>query len=151
HVIEPRASFRDVSGVTDFEKLIRFDQTELVANTTEVEISIANRLYAKRDGQVTEVLSWEIWQRRYFNPDFGGAVVPGQRNVVLSATEMPPYPFLDQPRTYSPAVSVLRASPIPGIGIEWRADYAPKRGRIVDSSISADARRGNLFVSLGEL
>jgi LPS-assembly protein len=151
HVIEPRASFRNVSGVTDFEKLIRFDQTELVSNTTEVEISIANRLYAKRDGQVSEVLSWELSQRRYFNPDFGGAVVAGQRNVVLSAIEMTPYAFLDQPREYSPVVSVLRARPIPGIGIEWRADYDPKLGRIVDSSISADGRRGNLFLSVGHL
>ena len=60
HVIEPRASFRNVSGVTDFDKLIRFDETELLTNTAEVEISLTNRLYAKRNGQVSEVLSWEL-------------------------------------------------------------------------------------------
>ncbi|MGH9719127.1 MAG: LPS-assembly protein LptD, partial [Bryobacteraceae bacterium] len=33
HVIEPRASFRHVSGVADFDRFIRFDETELLANT----------------------------------------------------------------------------------------------------------------------
>src|SRR6266566_2601390 len=107
--IEPRASFRNVSGVTDFEKLIRFDETELLSNTSEVEISLVNRLYAKRNGEVSEVLSWELWQRRYFDPTFGGAIVPGLRNVVLSSIELTPYAFLDGPRRYSPVVSVFRA------------------------------------------
>ncbi len=151
HVIEPRASFRSVAGVMDFDKIIRFDETELLSNTTEVEISLTNRLYAKRNGQVSEVLSWEVWQRRYFDPNFGGAVVPGQRNVVLSAIELTPYTFLDQPRNYSPVVSVLRVTPAPGIGIEWRADYDPLRSQIVNSSLSADARRGAFFLSAGHL
>jgi len=69
HVIEPRASFKYVSGVTDFERLIRFDETDLVANTKEVELSIANRFYIKRkDGETFEAFSWTVAQRRYFDP-----------------------------------------------------------------------------------
>jgi LPS-assembly protein len=143
HVIEPRASFRKVSGVLDFDKIIRFDETELLSNTTEVEISLTNRLYAKRNGEVLEALSWEIWQRRYFDPTFGGAVTPGQRNIVLSAAEVTPYAFLDQPRAYSPVVSVLRVSPRSGVAVEWRTDYDPLRGQIVNSGFSADARYGD--------
>ena len=149
HVIEPRASFRNVSGVMDFDKVVRFDETELLSNTTEVEISLINRLYAKRNGEVSEVLSWELWQRRYFDPTFGGAVVPGQRNVVLSTVQLTPYAFLDQARNYSPVISVLRANPINGVGIEWRSDYDPLRGQIVNSSFSADGRYGDYFLSVG--
>jgi LPS-assembly protein len=149
HVIEPRASFRTVGGVMDFDQIIRFDETELLSNTTEVEISLTNRLYTKRKGQVWEALSWELWQRRYFDPDFGGAVSAAGRNVLLSSIDLTPYAFLDRPRRYSPVVSVLRAAPIPGIGIEWRSDYDPLRGRIVNNTLSADARRGNFFLSGG--
>ena len=149
HVIEPRASFRYVAGVMDFDKVIRFDETELLSNTNEVEFSLTNRLYAKRNGEVSEVLSWELWQRRYFDPTFGGAVTPGQRNVVLSTVELTGYSFLDQPRAYSPVISVLRATPIAGVGVEWRADYDPLRAQIVNSSFSADVRHGDYFLSAG--
>jgi len=149
HVIEPRASFRHASGIADFDRIVRFDETELVSNTTELEISLTNRLYAKRSGQVEEVLSWGLWQRRYFDPDFGGAVVEGRRNVVLSSIELTPYAFLDRPRRYSPVVSVLRLNPKPGFGVEWRSDYDPLRGKIVNSGLTADARFSKYFVSVG--
>ncbi|MGH9661005.1 MAG: LPS-assembly protein LptD [Bryobacteraceae bacterium] len=149
HVIEPRASFRHVAGVADFDRFIRFDETELLTNTTEAEVSLTNRIFAKRKGVVSEVLSWQVWQRRYFDPDFGGAVVAGRRNVVVSSVELTPYTFLDRARHYSPIISVLRMIPRPGIGIDWRTDYDPLRTRIVNSSISADGRVGHYFVSLG--
>ncbi|HTM47318.1 MAG TPA: LPS assembly protein LptD [Bryobacteraceae bacterium] len=149
HVIEPRASFRNVSGVMDFDKIVRFDETELVSNTTEAEISLTNRLYAKSRGEVREIMSWTVWQRRYFDPTFGGAVIPGQRNVFDSTIQLTPYAFLDQARNYSPLVSVLRTSPLNGMGIEWRADYDPLRGQMVNSSFSADVRHGDYFLSAG--
>lgn len=151
HVIEPRLSFRHVSGIgSAFDDYIPLDETELYSNTTEAEASLTNRLYAKRGDRVEEVLSWELWMRRYFDPDFGGAVSPGRRNAVTSALDLTPYTFLDRPRNYSPIVSVLRMSPIPGFGIEWRADYDTMRSkRITNSTISADARRGVYFISVG--
>lgn len=147
HVIEPRASFRYVSGVGDFDRIIRFDAADLVSDAKYAEIGVANRLYASRGGVVSEVLSWTLAQRRYFDPDFGGAVVPGRRNVVLGAVDLTPYAFLDGPRSQSPIVSVFRASPRPGVGVEWRADY--DRGEIVNSALIADWRLSNFFVSAG--
>ena len=150
HVIEPRVSYRDVRGVQDFDRLVRFDETELLTNTREIEFTVINRLFARmKDGQVNEVLSWQVWQRRYFDPTFGGAAVDGRRNVVLSATEMTGYAFLDGPRRYSPVVSAFRLSPAPGVGIEWRADYDPLRHGFVNSGLTGDARFSNYFVSLG--
>src|SRR6185503_19386612 len=49
HVIEPRATYRYVTGIgTDFNKFIRFDESDLLSNTNEVELSLTNRVYAKR-------------------------------------------------------------------------------------------------------
>jgi LPS-assembly protein len=151
HVIEPRASFRYVAGVDDFRSIIRFDETELLSNTKELEVSIANRFYTKRaGGEVEETLSWTVAQHRYFDPTFGGALVEGQRNVFLSSARLTPYTFLDTARRYSPIVSIVRGSPRPGLGFEWRADYDPARGHFVNSGFRADGRIAkNYFVSAG--
>lgn len=149
HVFEPRVTYEKVTGVNDFDRLIRFDETELVANTNQIEFSIMNRLYAKRGGEVSEILSWEVSQQRYFDPTFGGAVVPGQRNIFQSTADLTGYAFIDGVRTYSPIVSVVRSTLVPGVSITWRADYDPLLGRVVDSSFTGDIRRGQVFVSLG--
>lgn len=151
HVIEPKASFRYVSGIGgDFSKLIRFDETELLSDTTEAEVGIVNRLYAKRaNGNVDEVFSWELFQKRFFDPTFGGAIVPGTRNVLISSTDFTPFAFLDRPRNYSPVNSTVRLNPRPGFGMEWRADYDPLRGGITNSSVLADFHYSTYTVSLG--
>ncbi len=149
HVIEPRASYRYVTGVKDFQRIIRFDETELLNNTNEIEYSLTNRLFSKKGGVTREWLSWQVWQRRYFDPTFGGALVPGQRNVLASTIGVSPYAFLDGPRNYSPIVSVVRTEPLPGFGAEWRADYDPARGGISNSGVSVDGRVSELFISAG--
>jgi len=150
HTIETRASFKHVDGVTDFGRLVRFDEMELEANTNELEVMVANRLWAKRkDGQVLDVLSWELSQRRFFSPTFGGALVDGVRNVFLASEEMTAYTFFDQPRRESPYVSSIRLSPMPGIGLDWRADYDTLRGKLVNNAVTFDARKDNYFFSFG--
>lgn len=150
HVIEPRAEFRYIGGIDNFSDVIRFDDTDIIANTTELEVSITNRLYAKsRRGDVREVLSWQVAQRRFYNPDFGGAVVAGQRNVVLSSIDLTSFTFLDGPRAYSPVVSTVRLSPVPVMGVEWRSDYDPLRGRIMNNTIEVNARFDKYIISAG--
>ncbi|MBS1876161.1 MAG: LPS-assembly protein LptD [Acidobacteria bacterium] len=148
HVVETRATYRDVSGVTDFNKIIRIDPTDLVANTREIDISLTNRLYQKtKDGAVNEVLTWQLWQAIYLDPTFGGAILPGQRNTTLSALEITGFAFMDQYRHYSPVVSSFKYWN--KLGMEWRADYDPLRHRVVNSSFTADYRKDKYFVSVG--
>ena len=149
HVIEPRVTYKYVTGVTDFNQLIRFDQTELLTDTNQVELSVTNRIYAKRGDNVTELLTWELAQQRYFDPTFGGALIPGQRNVTLDSLQFTAYAFLDQPRRYSPIASKLRFSPINGVSFVWQADYDPLRGGVIDSGFSADFRYKHYFASAG--
>ncbi len=149
HVIEPRADYKYVSGVKSFADTLRFDTVDLLSDTNEVEYGVTNRLYAKRGDSVTEVLTWELFQKRFFDPTFGGALIPGQRNVVQSVLELTGYTFLSGPRSYSPIVSILRGSPRPGINLTWEADYDPLLHRFVNSSFTADARVRRYFVSAG--
>ncbi len=151
HVIEPRASFRYTGGIGgDFRKLIRFDETELLTDTREVEISITNRLFGKRkDGAVWEAFSWELSHRRYFDPTFGGTIIEGERNVLRSSASLSAFAFLDGQRRYSPIASTLRMV-AGGLGLEWQTDYDPARQRFVNSTLNANGRiRKDYFVSIG--
>jgi LPS-assembly protein len=139
HVIEPRVTYRYVTGVgDDFNRFIRFDETDLLANTNELELSLANRIFAKRGDSVTEIFTWELMQKRYFDPTFGGALVQGRPDVFTATADLSAYAFALGPRHYSPIVSMLRASPVEGLGFNWQADYDPFYHRIVDSNISID-------------
>ena len=149
HVIEPRLSFRNTTGVDDFNATIRFDQLDVLSNTRYGQISVVNRLFAKNGGVVSEVFSWELAQRRYFDSTFGGAVTSGRRNVVASAVELTPYAFLNGPRSTSPVVSVFRASPKPGFGVDWRADYDPSTRGVTNSSFNANMRISRFSISAG--
>ncbi len=152
HSIEPRLQFRNISGVNDFNKVILFDEGDLVANTTQVSATIVNRIWTKSaSGEVRDWLNWEIGQEKYFDPSFGGAVITGTRNIVLSTSDLGAYSFLERPRGWSPIVSSLRVQPLPSFGFEWRADYDPARRMLVDSSFTADARFDNIFASIGHL
>src|SRR4029077_7518345 len=48
HVIEPRATYRYVTGVNNFDRVLRFDERDILSNTHEIEYGLVNRLYAKR-------------------------------------------------------------------------------------------------------
>ena len=148
HVIEPRITYRYVSGINDFSQVLRFDDTDVASNTHEVEYSLTNRILSRNgSGGVSDLLSWQVWYKRYFDPTFGGAVVPGQRNVVDSSVDLTGYAFLNGPRRESPIVSVLRMQG--RVGVEWQADYDPARRAIVNSGLSVNTRFSQLYFTAG--
>ncbi|HMF78078.1 MAG TPA: LPS assembly protein LptD, partial [Bryobacteraceae bacterium] len=151
HVIETQAVYENVSGVNQFNNTIHFDAGDLLANTNQLTLSMTNRLYKKdAKGNVNEILTWSVTQARYFDPTFGGAVLPGQRNVVLEAEELTPYTFLDGPRSYSPVESALTVSPYAFFSLTYRAAYDPLRQKFVDHQISSSFRHSNYFVHVDE-
>ena len=148
HIVEPRVTYKYTSGIDNFANIIRFDETELLSNTNQLEFSLTNRLLAKqKNGAVSDFLTWQIWYDRYFDPTFGGVIVPGVRNVVQDSLDLTGYGFLDGARHSSPVVSALRVQS--RVGLEWRADYDPLRHGIVNSSVSLDGRVKEYHVSIG--
>jgi LPS-assembly protein len=156
HVVEVDGTYEYLTGINQFQKIIHFDQTDVLSNTNQLTVSVTNRLYRKdSSGKVSEIMSWRVAQARFFDPTFGGAVISGPagigaRNVVLAADELTPFAFLDGPRAYSPVVSYFTISPYPFLSFNWRADYDPLRHRIVAQSYGFTARYGKYFANAND-
>jgi LPS-assembly protein len=152
HSIEPRFEFKNISGVNDFNRVMLFDESDLVADTTQASASIVNRLWTKTaSGEVRDFVSWEVGAEHYFDPTFGGAAVQGIRDIVESTSEFGAYTFMQGPRGWSPLSSALRVQPLSHVGFEWRTDYDPLRRMVIDSSVTADSRFDNIFFSVGSM
>jgi LPS-assembly protein len=151
HVIEPRATYRYITGIGDsYYRYIRFDENDLWTDTNELLLGLTNRIYAKRGDTVEEIFTWELFQKRYFDPTFGGALVEGQRNVVLPTADLAAYAFLVGPRNTSPVVSSMKVRPVGGLGLRWQTDYDARLHRITDSSLNVDYWYRKLFLSAGQ-
>lgn len=150
HVIEPRAAYRYITGVgNNYNDFVRVDETDLLANTNELEISLTNRILAKRGDSVEEIFSWRIAQKRFFDPTFGGALIEGQRNIFTSTANLGAYSFLVGVRGTSPVISAMNLSPTPNLTFRWQADYDPRSHAITDSTMAVDYRWRKYFASAG--
>ncbi|MGH9600425.1 MAG: LPS assembly protein LptD, partial [Terracidiphilus sp.] len=76
-----------------------------------------------------EWATWQIAQDFYIDPNFGGALIPGRRNVFAAALRLTPIAFLTSPRNISPIVSRLRFNAIRNLNLQWDLDYDPKLGQ----------------------
>ena len=96
-----------------------------------------------------EIFSWVIAQKYFGNPTFGGALVPGQRNVFDTTADFTGIAFLSEPRIWSPVVSRLRASA--GLtDFQWDLDYDPVLHQVNASTFFAGYRWGNLYLNGGQ-
>jgi LPS-assembly protein len=191
HVIEPRVTYRYVTGIHDFAEVLRFDERDILSNTSEIEYRLINRLYAKRtsaeekpcsgstmtglvvgrpqaqkripwerddesqltcptEPSVREVITWELAQKYYFDPTFGGALVPGQRNVFTTSADFTGIAFLTDSRRFSPIISRLKFQPTSRSEAEWNLDYDFKKGRINSSTAFLNYRFGLFTVGGGD-
>lgn len=131
HTVEPGIIYRYVTGVRDFSRFIRFDQDSTLTNTSEVEYGVTQRLFLKDgDGQPEEFLSWRVLQKHYFDPTFGGAIVPGQRNVLQALNSLTPFAFADGPRHFSPIVSDAKITPGGRYDAESILEYDTQRSKL---------------------
>jgi LPS-assembly protein len=51
HVIEPYLTYRKISGISNFNKIIRFDEVDAVADTNEIEYGATNRFFLRRSAE----------------------------------------------------------------------------------------------------
>ncbi|MCU1311109.1 MAG: Organic solvent tolerance protein OstA-like protein [Candidatus Angelobacter sp.] len=165
HTIEPRVFYRRVNGVSGFQNIIRFDERDILSDTNEIEYSLVQRVFIKRmnkdcdqnaenaakpcNTQARELFNWEITQRYYFDPTFGGALVPGQRNVLTATEDLTGIAFLFGPRRFSPIISKIRAQATSKVEGSWQLDYDTVRGGINGSTAFANYRIGDYFLGGG--
>jgi len=92
-----------------------------------------------------ELLSWEVKQKYYYDASFGGALVPGRRNVFTDTVDLSGIAFLDSPRVWSPVISKLRLQTSANTDVQWQLDYDSVHGRINSSAAFAEYRLGEYF------
>jgi LPS-assembly protein len=134
HTIDPEIEYNYVGGVNQFNRYILFDEDETLTDTNDFVYSVTQRLFHRvGDGQANDVVTWRIQQAYYFDPTFGGALIPGTRNVFQALDSITPFAFADEPRRFSPINSDLILSPGGKYDAEFRFDYDTVRGRITTS------------------
>lgn len=138
HVIEPNVAYHYVTGINDFSRIIRFDQDDTITDTSEIESSVTQRLFRKTaDGQAEEFLTWRVAAKYYFDPTFGGALVPGQRNVFAALDSITPFAFADEPRHWSPVVSLVKMKFNPRYDVQLETDYDSVPNRLAAAGLIA--------------
>jgi LPS-assembly protein len=187
HVIEPYIIYRRIDGISNFERIIRFDYTDTIANTNEIEFGVTNRFFTRRStenvnkpakpankrrrgaptretaesnnettasaggtaqsttsphlplsNQPYEALSITVRGKYFFDPYFGGALIPGQRNQFYPIDTFSGFTYGGVPRRFSP------------LNIEAR--YRPSRFLFADVRSDLDMQSKalrNLVVSFG--
>ena len=131
HTIEPEIDYNYVRGVRDFAQFVLFDEDETLTDTNDLVYSITQRLlHRSGDAPANDVVTWKITQAYYFDPTFGGALVPGTRNVFQALDMITPFAFADQPRRFSPINSDLLITPGGRYDAEIRFDIDTVRHRI---------------------
>jgi LPS-assembly protein len=157
HVIEPYFIYRKIEGISNFERIIRVDLTDAIADTSEIEYGITNRFFTRRstenvsgsstrngtngNGSTTttrsplstqpyEALTITLRGKYFFDPYFGGALIPGRRNQFYPINTFSGFSYGGVPRRFSP------------INIEGR--YRPQRDLFVDLRTDLDVQRFGL-------
>jgi len=95
-----------------------------------------------------EWASWQISQKFFIDPTFGGALIPNRRNVFDTTLDMTGIAYLTSPRNIAPIVSRLRFEAIDRLRIEWDFDYDTKAGRTGANNVYAGYSFGRTTIGL---
>jgi LPS-assembly protein len=173
HVIEPELTYRYVGGIgAQARDVLLFDTTDIATDVNEAGFSLTQRFYLRPNegrpcktkddddatgdgtGQVCpntphEWATWQIAQEFFIDPNFGGAVIPGRRNVFDATLDLMAPTFLTSPRNIAPVVSRMRFEAIDNLRIEWDLDYDTIAGRIAANNLFAGYSFGRTTLGIG--
>ncbi|HEV3305870.1 MAG TPA: LPS assembly protein LptD [Candidatus Sulfotelmatobacter sp.] len=99
---------------------------------------------------VHEVVTWELAQKYFLDPTFGGALITGQRNVFTTTTDLTGIAFLTQPRHLSPLVSRLRVETSSRTDAEWDMDYDFQNNRTNANTVLLNYHIGQVTMGGGD-
>jgi LPS-assembly protein len=99
---------------------------------------------------VREVARWELAQKYFLDPTFGGALVPGQRNVFTTTVDLTGIAFVTEPRHLSPIVSRLTVETSDRTDTEWDLDYDFQLNRVNASTLLANYHFGSFTIGGGD-
>jgi LPS-assembly protein len=157
HVIEPYFTYRKIEGISNFERIIRFDYLDAVADTSEIEYGLVNRFFTRRStenvspaarrregesghvplsSQPYEALTITVRGKYFFDPYFGGALIPGQRNQFYPINTFSGFSYGGVPRRFSPLNVEGRYRPSQNLFADVRTDLDVQHGGLRDLATS---------------
>ncbi len=148
HVIEPYVIYRRIAGIDNFDRIIRFDLVDAIADTNELEFGLENRFFTRRSTesvgskaarlarekskslatQPYEALTITIRGKYFFDRFFGGALVPGQRNQFYPIDTFSAFSYGAVPRRFSPLNIDVRYRPTQRTFADFRSDIDTQGG-----------------------
>jgi LPS-assembly protein len=168
HTLEPDVQYKYVTGIENFDSVLRFDTVDLASNTNELDYGLTQRLFLRHlsphpctgdealgpdamcGGETVNWLSWQVEQKYFFDDHFGGAITPRTRNVLDTTLDLTGVAFLNRPRAYSPVISRLRLQTTSATNLEWDVDYDTKTGRLDSSNLFTTYKHGDFSFTLGD-
>ncbi len=162
HVIEPYLTYRKITSVNNFQKIIRFDYLDTIAETNEFEYGVTNRFFTRRStervggskgvafktqsddpaaqptlaSQPNEVLSITLRNKYFFDPTFGGALIPGRRNQFYPITTFSGFTYGGLARRFSPLAIEARYRPADDFIADVRTDLDTHGGGFRNLSVT---------------
>ncbi len=176
HVIESEFNYRYVRGIgAQARNVLLFDTTDVATNVNEAGFSLTQRFYlrptdqqpCKESGEAEtesenvqnsqktcpspqrEWASWRIAQEYFIDPNFGGALIPGRRNVFDATLDLMAPTFLTSPRNIAPIDSRMRFEAIPNLRVEWDLDYDTIAGNFAANNLFAGYSFGRTTLGIG--
>jgi LPS-assembly protein len=113
-------------------------------------VSNLNNLPCQLGPETREVATWEVVQKYFLDTTFGGALIPGQRNVFTTTENLTGIAFVTEPRHLSPLLSRLRMATSSRTDTEWDVDYDFQLGRINASTLLLNYNLGTFTFGAGD-
>jgi LPS-assembly protein len=153
HVIEPFIEYRRIAGVEDFNRTLRVDERDIVAETNQVTYGVSNSFLVRRQKvegappQPHELLNLTVSQSYYFDPTFGGALQVGRRNQFFPINTLSGFAFGGIRRDMSPLNLRARLRPNDNLFGDLRVNYDSTLGKLRDLIVGGGVTRGIFSLS----
>jgi LPS-assembly protein len=96
-----------------------------------------------------EWATWEIAQEYFIDPNFGGALIPGRRNVFDATLDLMAPTFLTSARNIAPITSRIRFDAIDNLRIQWDLAYDTIAGQLAADNVFAGYSFGRTTLGIG--
>jgi LPS-assembly protein len=179
HVIEPELNYRYVGGIgTQAREVLLFDTADIASNVDEAGFSLTQRFYLRPTGEKPcgasdkdvgdgsdaandsgktgicpsaprEWATWEIAQEYFIDPNFGGALIPGRRNVFDATLDLMAPTFLTSARNIAPITSRIHFDAIDNLRIQWDLAYDTILGELAADNVFAGYSFGRTTLGIG--
>jgi len=152
HAIEPFVTYRWIHGIDEYDKIIRFDEQDAIADTSELEYGIVNRFFRDRTNgagirEKQEFMSLGLIQKYYFDPEFGGAFRYDQSNTFYPLYTVTGFYQTGTSSNLAPLSAIFQLSPRNGIHNDIRLDFDVRQNQWRDASLSTLWQQGKFLVS----